>query len=74
MTLIYQTSERKIIVLPAAESNALRIQSDLNLGPLERLMASIMALCSSGESRAFTIVPRNLAFATFGLPIFLLIK
>jgi hypothetical protein len=31
-------------------------------------------LYSSGENRAFTMMPRNLPLATFGLPIFLLIK
>jgi len=58
--------------LPAAESNAFRIQSDLLSG--ERRIASLITLFSSGESRAFTMIPRNLAFASFGLPIFLLIK
>ena len=54
--------------LPAADSNAFRIQSDLLSG--ERRIASLITLFSSGESLALTIIPRNLAFATFGLPIF----
>ena len=54
--------------LAAAESNAFRIHSDL--ASFERRIASLITLFSSGESRAFTIIPRNLAFATFGLPIF----
>src|SRR5208283_4648675 len=54
--------------LPAAESNAFRIQSDLLSG--ERRIAASITLFSSGESLALTIMPRNLAFATFGLPIF----
>ena len=58
--------------LAAAESNAFRIQSDLLSG--ERRIASLITLFSSGESRAFTMIPRSLAFASFGLPIFLLIK
>jgi hypothetical protein len=56
----------------AAESNAFRIQSDLLSG--ERRIASLITLFSSGESRAFTMIPRSLAFASFGLPILLLIK
>ena len=58
--------------LPAADSNAFRIQSDLLSG--ERRIASLITLFSSGESRAFTMIPRNLAFASLGLPIVLLIK
>ena len=54
--------------LAEAESNALRIHSDL--ASSVRRIASLITLFSSGESRAFTIIPRNLAFATFGLPIF----
>jgi hypothetical protein len=52
----------------AAESNAMRIQSDLLCGDLA--IAACISLFSSGESLALTIIPRNLAFATFGLPIF----
>jgi hypothetical protein len=51
----------------AAESNALRIQSDLLCGDLA--IAACSSLFSSGESLALTMIPRNLAFATFGLPI-----
>ncbi len=58
--------------LAAAESNAFRIQSDLPSG--ERRIAPLITLFSSGESRAFTIIPRSFAFASFGLPIFVLIK
>jgi hypothetical protein len=54
--------------LPAADSNAFRIQSDLLSG--EAAIAACISLFSSGESLALTIIPRNLAFATFGLPIF----
>ena len=56
---------------PAAESNAFRIQSDLLSG--ERCIAASITLFSSGESLALTMMPRNLAFATFGLPIFVFI-
>jgi hypothetical protein len=58
--------------LTAAESNAFRIHADLPSG--ERRIASLIALFSSGESRALMMIPRNLAFASFGLPILLLIK
>jgi hypothetical protein len=57
--------------LPAAESNAFRIQSDLLSG--ERRIAASITLFSSGESLALTMMPRNLAFATLGLPIFVFI-
>lgn len=55
----------------ATESNALRIQSDLLCGDLA--IAACISLLSSGESRALTIMPRNLDFATLGLPIFVFI-
>jgi hypothetical protein len=54
--------------LPAADSNAFRIHADLSSG--ERRIAASIILLSSGESRALTIMPRSLDFATFGLPIF----
>jgi hypothetical protein len=50
----------------------LRIQSDLLCGDLA--IAACISLFSSGESLALTIMPRNLAFATFGRPIFGFIK
>ena len=52
----------------AAESNALRIQSDLLCGDLA--IAACISVFSSGESRALTMILRNLVLATFGLPIF----
>jgi len=58
--------------LPAAESNAFRIQSDLPSG--ERRMASEISLFSSGEIRASIRIPRTLPFGSFGLPIFGFIK
>src|ERR1019366_9009 len=58
--------------LPAAESNAFRIQSDL-LCPVWRI-APLIAWLSSGETRACTRIPRSLAFGTFGLPILGFIK
>jgi hypothetical protein len=58
--------------LSAAESNAFRIHSDLPLG--ERRIAAMITPFSSGETRACTRIPRNLAFGTFGLPIFGFIK
>jgi hypothetical protein len=45
----------------------LRIQSDLLCGDLA--IEACISLFSSGESLALTITSRNLAFATFGLPI-----
>ncbi|MGD0207863.1 MAG: hypothetical protein ABSC89_09690 [Verrucomicrobiota bacterium] len=54
--------------LTAAESNAFRIHSDLLC--LARRIASLIVLFSSGETRACIKIPRNLAFGTFGLPIF----
>jgi len=54
--------------LPAAESNAIRIHSDL-VSP-ERFIAEIIALFSSGDTRACIKMPRYLAFGTIGLPIF----
>jgi hypothetical protein len=58
--------------LPAAESNAFRIQSDLLC--FARRIAALIALFSSGETRACIKIPRNLALGTFGLPIFGFIK
>jgi hypothetical protein len=58
--------------LRAAESNAFRTHSDLLSENLT--IAALISRYSSGESRACIRMPRNLAFATFGLPIFLLIK
>jgi len=57
---------------PAAASNAFRIQSDLLSG--DDSTAAWITRCSSGESRALTMIPRNLALANFGLPIFDFIK
>jgi len=54
--------------LAAAESNAFRIQADLT--SLACLIAAKIALFSSGETRACIKMPLNLAFGTFGLPIF----
>jgi len=54
--------------LAAAESNAFRIQSDLVASA--RVIAAIIALFSSRETLACIKIPRNLAFGTFGLPIF----
>jgi len=56
----------------AAESNAFRIQSDWLSG--DALIADWISSFSSGDSRAFTMIPRSLCFATFGLPIFGFIK
>ena len=56
----------------ATESNALRIHSDFLCGDLA--IAARISLSSSGESLACMRIPRNSAFGTFGLPIFLLIK
>jgi hypothetical protein len=55
-----------------AEINALRIQSDLLCGDLA--IEACISLFSSGESLACIRIPRNLAFGTFGLPIFVFIK
>jgi len=56
----------------AAESKAFRTHADLL--PRDLAIAARISLCSSGDSRALTIMPRNLAFGTFGLPIFGFIK
>jgi hypothetical protein len=56
----------------AAESKALRIQSDLLCGDLE--IEACISLFSSGESLAWMMIARNLSFETFGLPIFDFIK
>jgi hypothetical protein len=58
--------------LPAAESNAFRAHSDW-LWPEWRI-APLIAWLSSGETRVTIKMPRFLAFGTFGLPIFVLIK
>jgi hypothetical protein len=55
-----------------AKSNAFRIQSDLLSDDVA--IAACISSFSSGESLALTIIPRNLAFATFGLPIFCFIN
>ena len=58
--------------LAAAESNAFRIHTDLPSG--ERRIAPEITAFSSGETLACIRIPRNLAFGTFGLPIFGFIK
>jgi len=58
--------------LAAAESNAFRIQADLPSG--DRRIAPEITVFSSGETLACIRIPRNLAFGTFGLPIFGFIK
>jgi hypothetical protein len=58
--------------LPAAESNAFRAHSDW-FCPARRI-APLITWLSSGETRVTMKTPRFLAFGTFGLPIFLLIK
>jgi hypothetical protein len=58
--------------LPAADSNAFRAHSDW-FCPVCRIAALIIRF-SSGETRVTMKMPRLLAFGTFGLPIFLLIK
>jgi hypothetical protein len=55
----------------AAESKVFRTQSDLLSGDLA--IAARSCLCSSGESRALTMMARRFAFGTFGLPVFGLI-
>jgi hypothetical protein len=57
---------------PAAAMSALRIHSDLLSG--DASTAACITRLSSGESRAFTMIPRNLALATLGRPIFDFIK
>src|SRR6266576_5805616 len=52
----------------ATESKAFRTHSDLL--PRDLAIAARISLCSSGERRALTIMPRSLDFGTFGLPIF----
>ena len=61
-----------VLSLSAAESNAFRIHADLPSG--ERCIAPAITLFSSGETLACIRIPRNLAFGTFGLPIFGFIK
>ena len=58
--------------LPAAESNAFRIQSLLPCPDCR--IAPLIALPSSGETRACIKTPRNSALGSFGLPIFCFIK
>ena len=58
--------------LPAADSNAFRAHSDW-LCPARRI-APLITLFSSGETRVTMKMPRFLAFATFGLPIFAFIN
>jgi hypothetical protein len=55
--------------LPAADSNAFRIHTDLPCP--ERLTASWTVLDSLGANRAPIRIPLNSAFLTFGRPIFL---
>ena len=54
--------------LPATDSNAFRIHSDLV--SLACLIAAKMTLFSSGETRACIKIPLYLALGTVGLPIF----
>jgi hypothetical protein len=56
----------------ATDRSALRIHSDLLSEAFS--MAALIRRYSSFEKRAWTRISRNLAFGTFGLPIFLLIK
>jgi hypothetical protein len=42
--------------------------------PRDLAIAACISLCSSGNSRALTIMPRRFAFGTFGLPILVLIN
>ena len=58
--------------LPAAESNAFRIQSPLPSG--EASIAACIMRFSSLETRAWMMISRSLALGTFGLPIFVFIK
>ena len=64
--------QAKLWLPPAAASNAFRIQSDLLSA--DDFTAASITRCSSGESRALTMIPRNLALATLGRPIFGFIK
>ena len=66
--LYYETFYRIL----AANSNAFRIQSDLC--SRDATIAACISLCSSGESLMLIIIPRNLDFGSFGLPIFVFIK
>jgi len=56
----------------AAESKTFRTHSDLL--PRDLAIAACISLLSSGESLAFTIIPRRFALGTFGLPILVLIN
>ena len=58
--------------LPAADSNAFRIHSDLLSGV--RRIAPLIVLASSGDTRACIKTPLYLAFGTFGLPILVFIN
>jgi hypothetical protein len=58
--------------LPAADSNAFRIQPDFTC-PDSRI-APLIVLASSGDMRACIKTPLYLAFGTFGLPILVLIN
>src|SRR5437899_1958078 len=58
--------------VPAAESNAFRIQSDLTCP--DRLIAAWTALDSSGANLAPIRTSLDSPFGNFGLPIFVLIK
>jgi hypothetical protein len=81
LTIADCESEARRIQLPnyatglslcAAESKDFRTHSDVDAP--DCFTASEMALFSSGDSLACTRIPRNLAFGTFGLPIFGFIK
>jgi hypothetical protein len=56
----------------AAESKVFRTQSEADAPA--RFTAAEMALFSSGDTRACTRIPRNLAFGSLGRPIFGFIK
>jgi|SRR5579862_3851606 len=56
----------------AAESKTVRTHSDLLFRDLA--IAACSSLFSSGDRRAFTIMPRSLDLGTFGLPILGFIK
>jgi|HubBroStandDraft_4_1064222.scaffolds.fasta_scaffold425401_2 hypothetical protein len=56
----------------AVANRAWRTHSDLLLRDVA--IAACNSRFSSGDTRAWTRMPRRLAFGTFGLPIFVLIK
>jgi hypothetical protein len=64
---VYETG----LPLCATESKAFRTQSDVERP--ERSTAAEITLFSSGDTLACNKIPRNLAFGTFGLPIFVFI-